>query len=732
MRVVSAFTHSLFFICMSSSTVALAADPAGDVNPEAVLKAVIVKDTVDAETATGPVRGYAAKRSATGTKTDTPLLETPQSISVVSAERMAAMDASTVREALSYTPGVGTTTWGSDSRYEWLQVRGFDAYSPGFYMDGLLLRNISTWGVWQTDNYGNERIEVLRGPSSALYGQGSPGGMINIISKRPTAEPIRELQFQLGQNQRRQLAGDFAGALDSEGIWTYRFTAMVRDAEVADMDGGLRDDRTYIAPALTWQPSADTSLTVLSHFQRTRTVPSYRGLPERGTLLPNPNGKIDDDIYPGESDFDHWDQDQWMIGYEFEHRFNDTWSVRQHTRYGRLDLEYDQVWGAPWLGFVEVNPAVPDDPANFRRMQRVVFGSDETAKTLSVDNQAVAELQMGDWHHAVLAGLDSERTTFDQVTYYGGSAGSIDLYDPVYGQADIVVPEPYVDGGTVLKQTGLYVQDQIKWGNHWAATLGGRWDRATLDVTNRAGGFSKNSKTDQKFSGRAGIVYLAPNGIAPYLSYSESFSPILGVNPATGAPFNPETGRQIELGTRWQPIGGKAIYSAAVFDLRRQNYVTTDTVTNTSRQTGEVTSQGLELEAIVEPMPQMNVTLAYTWQPKVEVSESSNGAEIGKQLQGVPKHQGSAWMDYRFALGFKIGLGVRYIGSTHGYLEGASREVPDYALLDALLGYEFGHWELALNARNLTDKTTLASNCNSGDCQYNGRRKLTASAIYRW
>ena len=145
------------------------------------------------ESAYGPVEGFTAKRSATGSKTDTPILEIPQSISVITADQVKTTGATTLKEALSYTPGVSATPWGNDSQYDWVYLRGFDAYSPGFYQDGLQLRNSGNWAVWQTENYGIERIEYLRGPSSVLYGQNSAGGLINVVSKRPTQDPIREI-----------------------------------------------------------------------------------------------------------------------------------------------------------------------------------------------------------------------------------------------------------------------------------------------------------------------------------------------------------------------------------------------------------------------------------------------------------------------------------------------------------------------------------------------------------
>ena len=247
----------------------------GATGPSTLPAVTVMADGEDS--ATGRVQGYVARRSATGTKTDTPIIETPQSISVITADRIEAIGATNLKDALGYTPGVSTTTYGADSRYDWISLRGFDAYSPGFYLDGLPLRNNSTWGVWRTENYGAERIELLRGPSSVLYGMSGPGGVVNVVSKRPTAEPVRELQVQLGDHDRKQVAGDFSGALDAEGKLLYRITGVLRDAQLPAAKEP--DDHSYIAPSLTWKPSSDTTLTLLSQFSRTRSGVYTRARP---------------------------------------------------------------------------------------------------------------------------------------------------------------------------------------------------------------------------------------------------------------------------------------------------------------------------------------------------------------------------------------------------------------------------------------------------------------------
>lgn len=294
----------------------------------------------------------------------------------------------------------------------------------------------------------------------------------------------------------------------------------------------------------------------------------------------------------------------------------------------------------------------------------------------------------------------------------------------------VTVPDPYIDARTRLTQTGLYLQDQIKWNEHWVATLGGRYDTAKVRSHSALDGSSSN-QSDNKFSGRAGLVYLAPSGWAPYVSYSESFSPTTTINPETHNPFKPETGKQYEAGLRYQPPGTRDTYSAAVFDLRRQNVITFGQ-NFTPMQTGEVRVRGLELEASFQPVQRMNVVAAYTWTPDADVTASSNPDQIGKQLVGTPRNQVSLWGDYRIGNGLKVGLGVRFVGSTHGANESAPAKIPSYTLFDAMLGYDFERWSLALNARNLTDRIYVGRNCDAYSCGYGQRRSLVATATYRW
>jgi len=350
------------------------------------------------ESAFGPVDGFVATRSATGIKTDTPIVEIPQSISVITADRMEQLGANTLSEALNYTAGVRSDIYGTDSRYDWLSIRGFDAYFPGFYFDGLFARNNNTWAAWKVEPYGAERIEVLKGPSSVLYGQMNPGGLVNIVTKRPKPEPFGEVGIQFGNFDRIQPYFDIGGNVTEDGKVLYRFTGLGLSTDT-QVDY-VTDDRFYLAPAVTFRPSSDTTLTVLGYYLDEKTGVTSNFLPAEGSLLPNPNGRVRRSFFSGEPNNDHFDTEQWAVSYFLEHRFNDVWRVRQNARYGRIDLDFTSLYGTG---------LDPTDPTK-RLFLRNAFFSDESVGQFVIDNQAQANFSTGAIDHTLLMGVDYQNT----------------------------------------------------------------------------------------------------------------------------------------------------------------------------------------------------------------------------------------------------------------------------------------------------------------------------------
>ncbi len=671
------------------------------------------------ETATGPVKGIVATRSATGTKTDTPLIETPQSISVITADRVKQQGAVSISDALGYTAGVTPSVYGVDTRFDWLRVRGFNSYLPGFFVDGTLARNNNTWSVWKVEPYGQERIEVLKGPPSVLYGQANVGGMVNVVSKRPLDEPLNEVELRFGSHNRIETAFDFSGPATQDGKVLYRLTGVVLDTDT-QVDF-TEQERVYIAPAVTWRPSAGTSLTLLSQYLKEDDVPNIGFLPALGTLKkPDGLGYIPRSFFTGEPGYDKFEQEQWAIGYAFEHRFDEVWQVRQNLRYRETDVDYKTVYGTGLSG---------NDP---HKLTRGVFTSFETVNAFTVDNQVQADFVAGGIKHTVLAGLDYQRNKFDQRSGSGSLPSTIDPYDPVYG-AVITDPALYNNSDTTLTQTGLYLQEQAKI-DRWIVTLGGRYDWAESEIDNRLNGTTSEQK-DEAFTWKGAILYHAANGLAPYYSYSESFFPVPGSDGTTGAPFKPETGQQHEVGIKYEMPGIRSLFTLAAFDITRQNYVTYENVAPfPAHQTGEIRSRGVEFEATAELARGLDLIAAYTWLPTFEITKSSNPGEIGKREPTVAEHMASLWLHYRLQdgllAGFGFGGGVRYIGETFGNLaNSADMKVPEFTLFDGVVDYEKDGWRLAVNVKNIADERTFT--CD-GTCYYGEGRTVLGTIGYRW
>ena len=676
-----------------------------------------VRVTGSIESPTGHVDGYVAQRALSGTKTDTPLIETPQSVSVVTSDQIRVIKAGSVADALGYTPGVSSQSPAFSRMVDDLMLRGFNvaAGNSGQLRDGLKLQS-SVYDGGQ-EPYGLERVEVLRGASSVLYGQLSPGGVVNSVSKRPSADTLRELNLDVGSYGRRQVSGDFTGALSEDGAWTYRLTGLARNAD--NWVDHVPDDRTYLAPALTWQPSAATSLTLLASYQRIRTR-FAAPMPAANTL----NGQIPRDLFIGEPDFDRYDTDTYTIGYAFEHAFNDRVKLRQSARYFTADGNWD------YLSFGALQ-------ANGQTLRRGVVSRNEHSYGVATDTSLELKLDGGPLQHTVLAGLDYYRSGYDSHRHSGTVAALADIYHPVYGAVPVLNTAADYGINTRSDSLGLYLQDQIKIQDKWVLVLGGRQDWADTDQTNYANG-AKTRLRDTATTGRVGVVYLADNGLAPYVSASQSFAPTIGVDRAGNA-FKPTKGTQYELGLRYEPPGGNMLYSAAVYDLTQTNALTSDPADATySVQSGRARSRGLELEAKAR-LGAMNLTASYAY-TDARTTRSTVPSLVDQRIALVPLHSASVWADYNLTAagvpGLTLGAGVRYASSTN--LPGYPANVPGQFLVDALAAYDFGALDpamsglsLTLNARNLFNRGYLACAGATG-CRYGDPRTLYATLSYRW
>lgn len=673
------------------------------------LPAVTVTEGTPGETATGPVQGYVARRSATATKTDTALADTPQSVSIITAERMRDQGAQTVQDALRYTAGMRGETYGLDSRGDWSTVRGSD---PVVFLDGMQ----QTFGYYASarpDPFSLERIEVLKGPASVLYGQGTVGGIVNLVSKRPQEEQQGELQLQYGSFDRKQLAVDVTGPLNEDRTLLYRVVAIGRDSDTQVKK--VEDDRYVLAPSLTWRPDSTLEWTVLANVQKDETGSTTQFLPHAGTVLPAPGGlgRIPVDVFMSEPGFDEYNTEQKSLTSLFTYRPNDTWTFRQNLRYSESEVSYQTIY-----------PAFPPVLQPNGDIDRVYWVAKPELKYWTVDNQLQANLQHGRLRQTVLAGLDYQYALTKRRWAYG-AAGTLNLYNPVYG--NFTPPgagDFYDDPDNTVRQTGVYVQDQLTWDERWIAVIGLRHDRA---VNETEGG---DTQKDSAVTKRLALMYKTGGGFSPYVSYTESFKPEIGLN-GYGKAFKPLRGKQYELGVKYEPAGGAGLVSAAVYDLREQNRKSPDPINPLNQlQSGETRVRGLELEAQLRITRDWDLIGTYSYTD----SEVLEGTNEGKRLPSVPEQMASLWSQHRFSIagvsGFRAGFGIRYIGDSRDGTD--SLTTPGYTLYDAMLGYDVGRWSLALNVNNIGDKTYYTTCLARGDCFVGTRRTVLATASYRF
>lgn len=651
-------------------------------------------------------------------KIDQALMDIPQSVSIVTREEMDRRAVQTITEAVQYTPGVSVDGLGMDNQTEWISLRGFSA--PSSYLDGLRLDP-----TWQSEPFGLEQVEILRGPASVLYGESVPGGLTGLVSKRPSFSPSGEAQFQLGNQNRVQGALDVTGPVDEAGKWAYRVVGLARDSDTA-VDY-VKNDRLFIAPSLTWRPTAATSLTLLTQHQRDKIgfLPQY--LPASGTLNFNPNGEVPRHRYVGEPDRENYLRTQSSVGYIFDHAVSDAVQIQQTARYARMHQAFDSVTGNGLL-------------ADQRTLKRRLYDADQTSHDFSIDTRATTRFTTGPLAHTVLTGIEFARKRYDSMQWICGSiecAPTLDLFSPEYGQAINRPETPSADVLQKQERLGVYAQDQIKFGK-LTMTAGGRWDSVKQSTFDRLSDTMTRSR-DYAFTGRAGMAYSFDNGVTPYVSYAESFQPISGLL-YPSSPAKPMTGRQYELGIKFQPQGQDSFVGLSVYDLRQQNMTTTDPDNpGFIVQSAQTKVQGIELEAKLAVTRQFDLIASYTF-TDARYSRSNDGYE-GNQVSGTPRSQAAAWGDYRFTgdlTGLSAGMGVRYVGGKYGNSSNTV-SIPSYTLLDAALRYDLGKlggaWRdatLSINVNNLLDKDYVATCLSNTRCYFGAPRTVMATLAYRW
>ncbi|WP_162845975.1 TonB-dependent siderophore receptor [Seongchinamella sediminis] len=680
-------------------------------------------------TALEEVMVYSTLSRFSALKSDTPIMETARSVSIVSEQMIIDRGALSLDDTYTYSAGVTGETYGYATRGDWVRVRGLDVPQ---YQDSLQ----SLFGNYNNTRphiYTLEQVEILKGPASVLYGQGSPGGLVNIISKRPREEAAHELSAEFGAFDHQQLALDSTGSVTDSGDWLYRLVGVYRDAEtqVDEVDEKI----AVFAPSVSWRPSEATDISLLLNYTSTDSDTAAQFLPIAGTLEPAPNGReIDSSTYLGDPDFNRFDARTLAVTLLASHEFNDIWSMEFTSRYTDAEADYQQAWPA----FIGGDRYVYNSNGSLYKdgtVPRSWYRSDAYSEQAAVDLRLRANFDTGAISHQVLLGGQYQDVTTGDAGYYAYALGYqyvpgdlhtpgadrywVNVFNPRYG--DIPPAELlnslYADGPeTVVRDTGLYLSDHLTLGN-WHLTLGARWDETESDTEG-------NGQQDDEVSTSIGLLYQFDSGLAPYASYSESFEPVIG-DDGKGQPLKPQQGEQVEIGLKYQPDSFPALVTLAWFDLEQSNLADPlGTPGEFEQQSGVATVEGLELEALAQ-LGDFNLQLAWS---RLD-TESANGWRFAS----VPEDQASAWLSWRpqgYLDGFRAGAGIRYVGASWGGTD--TIRTPSYTLGDLMLGYALEHWDFALNVRNVGDKDYYATCLARGDCFPGDQRTVVGRVSYRF
>lgn len=721
------------------------------------------------------VTGLKDEKVAPDTKTGTPLIITPQAITVIDSEELTRRNVLSINQALGYVAGVAANQRGGMvTRYDQLILRGF---APGVFLDGMRLL-AGPYSMPQIDFNRVDHIDVVKGPASVLYGNSTPGGLINLTSKTPEAHSSGRIEGQIGNYSTRRIVADINQPLTSDGKLLARALGGWQRGD--GLTQGTFSERWHISPMLTFAPDAASSFTLIGTYQRSPSGGGYSGVPAYGSVLANPFGTMSREINTGDPGYERYDHKAKSVELLFRHDFGEHLTARSSARFQNNTLSYRQLYVA---GFATTGTG-SNRNSNFATIVRGGGGADEDYDTLTIDNNLNAKFETGPLKHRILAGLDYQRINGENIQQFNTgqtanpltSIPNLSLFAPAYGSIlpsfDLtVLSSAYINTKSKRDQVGVYLQDQIAIGRlHLIAS--GRKDWYTQTTLNKKNNSVARLEQDA-FTMRLGALYEFAFGVSPYFSYSESFEPQSGAT-YQGEPFVPVTGRQYEAGVKFQPRGGNALFTLSVYDLRRQKVPVGDPLAGTGGvpstsqvQIGEVRVRGVEFEGRGEVVPGFDVVVAagYTdaiiTQGAPAMAATATATTIptttGTRQLGTPKWAASTFLSYDFAkaglatgalAGLSLGGGLRHVGgsdgtTTYAVINGLATfqrfTTRRFTLVDAVVGYDLGKattvldgWSMAVNAANLFDKTHVTACPFNNSCYYGAGRTVTASLRYNW
>ncbi|AOR80721.1 TonB-dependent siderophore receptor [Novosphingobium resinovorum] len=663
-----------------------------------------------------------------GTKTETPLIQVPQPLTVITSEQYLSQGAISISDTVKYAAGVLANAYGRDTRVDGFRVRGINALQ---FRDGM--RDVfSYYASITSDPYNFERVEIVRGPASVLFGQGSIGGIVNLVSKTPEFRTGGEFNVVYGSYDRKEAMGDINVALaDNLAI---RAVARVRDADT--YVDHVPDDRVMFAPSIRWQPTPDTNVVVTGLYQEDDTGSTSQFLPIVGTFLPNaanPSGKLDPYTFVGNAGWDRYAGRSLQGGAAITHNFSDSVRVSLKARYIDSDLEYNTHYADSYS-----NPTDPFLPyAQYGTYGRTIGlyadASDARMNVFSTDNNVQFKFNTSaNIEHTMLVGIDyswnkvgkryaaTPGITYDaNGTPHFDGIEKIDIYDINYDALQTYDPSgPYAYESQ--KQLGIYVQDQIRAFDRVSVVVGARRDRVT----------GSSGQKDNATTFRAGIIGELGAGFSPFFSYTESFLPQAGTimlpGGIPGDPYKPLTGTQYEAGVKWQPEP-HTLVTVTAFKIKEQNRVLY-LAENATTQSGVLNTKGIEVEA--------SHTLPGNFQLLLNYGYNKLKSETDTNLDYMPRHVASAWTTKTFGIPgdaqLRLGAGVTYNGKSRSTSAIWSIVTPSRTNVDALAEVSWENWRFSVNATNLLNEIQYASCLARGDCFVAAPRNIMGSIGYRF
>lgn len=670
--------------------------------------------------ATGPVQGFTAARSTAGTKTGTPIVDTPASVSVVGQPQIQATGSQTLPEALRYTPGIFANQFGFTPSTDFLQIRGFNVQDVGYYLDGLQLYSYA-FAAFQVEPWGLERFDVLRGPASSLYGGSGPGGIIDSISKRPTTVPYHRVEVGVNNFGNAYGAFDLSGPVSPGSAWSYRVAALGRGGgtQVDHFDA----DRGFVAPSLSYRPDGTTTLTFLGQYQRDFTDPN-QFLPYNGTVRAAPFGRIPTDLFTGDTALSTFERQQAFLGYEFEHSFANNLTVRQNLRYSYVDV----------LDRGPIGSGYADGTGASAQLARFNFLARDRGREVTVDNQLQANADTFALQHTFLGGVDYKHFIINDNQAFDFLPPALNIFAPRYGQVTTASTGYYGRSTNTQDQLGFYGQDQIRF-NDLNVVLSARDDLLDTSLNNHLVPANNTEVGSNHITGRVAAIYDAAFDLHPYAGYATSFNPVLGTNFSTQQLLRPEDGEQEEVGVKYGRTGGPILATLALFNLTRSNVLNPDPANPLLQvQTGEERSRGIELglnATLAEGLSAVGSFTAFS----IQNTKDTDRTILDKVPVATPEMLSSLFVDYTIPEGALRGLGFvageRYVGASYADALNTQR-VPDFWLTDAGIHYDRDGYRIAINARNLFDRTYVSSCNTSTSCFYGDRRTILGTLSYTW